>query len=869
MQAGFVQPKSQPMLDLDTRLVDVRRKIRSLHHQNLSTEDTANRKKPLTAEHHEIAVAMKQLHQQETSERQQAQQQAQPQTTGFRRRSGAANFHQNQMQTGFVQPKSQPMLDLYTRLDDVKRRIRALQHQNLSTEEIANRKKPLTAEYIGITDAMQQLHQQETSEMQQAQPPPTTNVRPRRLRRGSAISPPETKEQPLPYSTMTLSQILQQRTYESKQKNPHFLREVLYTTLTEAKVPPGVQGVPVAEELRKLSIPGPLSEMVMDFAGLTGTLEGVAEHLIPAAKERALFLLRETIADLEAPTGDFLTACREAHTETADLDALANSSEYENFLQVNGQLVGNGFEAVNIDFDAFARDVLTRFDAYSVTRLMGGSMRVLPSACAFSSTDLANIPQVALSSVLVLWSLGMNAPVVLLRPSPVVPAMLILSTHWADGRRVTKQDYDREIYNKMVRPLQEVASSRGHSSMQMDTSANTAVYSSTIERVQAVNKELRNSLPVGLCHVLDPKTQTIVCYNVQQKEYYDKVVVQVSDTGSFIQTLSYDHGKTCGLHSSDEDNNQTDVDGAYIQDVIVTPKKGLTNHSFSASFNLNVITDKNSQERCFIVNTEKSNEFNNYKANVEKSSNMAGNHKATDEDKKTRDLLFALPSSKEVVHYTTEAFANQGVVTVLGCSCVAWKGCMIVVSRLAPLYQRFTANQGSPQNFAEWAKVNLAPTEEDKTYYDKLVEKKEQPKECPFTAEELEGMHGNLIVNMSEMLKKHTPEAKEKVLESFRALDGVIPTPPTKTTEWTSWTSAGVFTSKGLTPKILETFQNEQTSLALERRGVLQRLVDQFKNSILNSAPSSDGMTASDANVGDTNAVSASKRYTKRRKTKK
>jgi hypothetical protein len=657
---------------------------------------------------------------------------------------------------------------------------------------------------------------------------------------------------PIDFQFMTLPQILQQRSDESKMDPNDFLRQVFYTTLTQANVPPGVAGVSVAEELSNLSFPNSINNIVRQLAGETDTLTNVVNHLIPRARVQASFLLHQTIDRIKEFVDPFLKACQDAGTSPANLHALTNTSEYKNFLQANKHLIGDGFEAVNIHFDSFVRDVQSRFDDYSIMSLMGGSMRILPSWCAFSTQDLNNTPQVALSSVLVLWSLGLNAPVVLFRPNSKLSAVRVVATHWASGERVTKQQYDDYIYRAMVHPVQTFTSSM--SPMQIDTSSNVAAYSSPRERVAAVNKEIQESRPVGLCRNLSPEKQALVFYIEEQKDYYDKVVVQVphNETGQKLGVLAcrFSGDDNIGIHSAHVEDLQVTAACSHlinvkdlprtagssrrIQDVIVYPQNDHTIHSFSFGWE-NVIHDKQTQERCFIVSTE-TQEYATHRENVlnlRNSARGATRGEATGQNKETRDKLFALSTSKEVVHHSTEAFSYQGVKTVLGCSCMAWGGKMILVSRLAPLFHPFNEDEGSPENFAQWAKLELAATEADGKYYDELV-KKTLP-ECKETAENLEIQHGNLIQNMRVWYQQREGEAKQaakaRVNKALKELSGVIPTPTI-----VQWDSAKLFTRGGTTPEKLNTYTEEKMSLAIKRQSDLHKYVDELKNSILDGA---------------------------------
>jgi len=544
------------------------------------------------------------------------------------------------------------------------------------------------------------------------------------------------------------------------------LKQVLYSLMNICQVPELLGGVPMMEYIQRKLVSRDVFAKVMSYADMGyATFAEILDFFLPHAREAAATILKEACLPLMGSRNAFSKLVRDNGLDLNELNKIPKHPLFVNYRQVMDQMVGAGYHGTTIPFEEFAIAIGQRFLGFSVLAHVRGSMRILPSACAMSSNDLRNMPQVNLAAILVLWSLGMNMPVILFTLNGATEIIRLCSSQFRDGRPVTKEDYDTLVYYPNVsRVVNSTTTSLGSSDMKMDTANNTAAHT-TKEVVERLNAILKMDLTVPLGVPVEQEKQEVFVFTGHNgSTWLDDIFLQGEGQDQH-RIIDYQHTldrKKQERHTGDMQSYPGFRIGAHIA---MYEFGEFPAHGYAGNFK-NCITDKTTVYKSYIVDKTTAE----YKGCLTAIQTKTGLVEA-------RRAIEALPSTTPVLQTTTEAFAQPGanIHTLLAFSYFPVgdkRG--VLMNWATPTVENF--NVHNTQQFHKWSQTNLAAaaTKGFPSYMENLVDAGVVT--CPLSGSEIERAMTEYRANMSGALTGDKAQL-EKVYVAKAKLSNVMPLP--------------------------------------------------------------------------------------------
>lgn len=611
---------------------------------------------------------------------------------------------------------------------------------------------------------------------------------------------------------------------------------VINTIMYMCQVPEQLGGVPGAKYLHS-RLGQSLLGLIMDFAGSGwSTLNSLLQVFQPHVQTVAYRILRAECYSLLKARKDLSLTIRNTGLSADDVYSFTQHPKFLEYCSVRNQLFGAGYAAVHLSFEVFVYIVRTRFVDFGFLNMIKGAIRVLPSRCALSSRDLVDIPQVSMSAIIVTWSPGMNMAVVVVnfKGTP----LRFCSRLTKDGEQVTQEMYDQYVYAPNVHSVINTERSQlPDADLKLDSSNSTSAHGSAADTLVKVREELANTLtvPVGLAADIN---QVVVVYTRHHNQWNDEMAVNTddgkcssyADAGFGQHTGDMHKAEGCGLGTHDQIlplyTNHDACTGSYLKPIV----------SNQETFEAQIVDPTTPEYR----------EYYNLVLNKVNDGRLA----------QARKALFQLPSSKLLLAFTTEPFANCGMYTIVTVSCRRYsENQSIVYVWGSPSKHSF--NVATAAAYREWATRNLDPaaTKGYPEYPKHLATVGRVP--CSISADKLVELYTELLEATAKLLNCPDDEGLRQRVEELRyTLSGVIPLCNNP-----AGTKQDLYSQHGL--KSTDVAYFEERSKSIEKMFAVAEAVSSVKAKFMTL--SGVNVSAAGVAVEKTTVTSSSNRYRKHR----
>lgn len=546
-----------------------------------------------------------------------------------------------------------------------------------------------------------------------------------------------------------------------KENSNAVLQRTVQTLLYICQVPEQLGGVPTTSYLC-VKVGQEILGRIMEFAGLGwSTLDELLKIFQPHVRSIARQILRDQCVPLLNARNELSRTIRSKNLQAT---YVYNHTQNPNFLlyrSLRDHLIESGYEAVHLTFEKFTRCVTTRFVEFPFSKLVKGSIRILPSSCAFSSKDVADIPQLNMSQVTVLWSMGMNMPVIVVNlggKEGSAGVIRFCSRITADGKPVTPEMYDHCVYRPNVHQvINSTQRQLPDANLVVDSSKSTSAHGSDAAKHAKLNTELMDTLTVPIGRVVN-RNDAMLVFSTHNTQWNDEMAVNDGKGGEFT-TCSYKKAGF-GRHSGDIGN----VPGALGSHDQILPLD--MNHDSCTGSYRQAIIDQKGKFYAYIVDST-TPEYAKYEELVGRTKDR----KLLDD---ARNAVLQLSSTELILKFTTEPFANCGMFTIITISCRTYSDTQSVVYVWGSP-SRTSFNVGTERDYRDWVTHNLdsATTKGYPEYPKRLVDFGSV--RCNISADELFELYNTLLIETANFLDSPNEDTDKRVKEIRCILNGVIP----------------------------------------------------------------------------------------------